>query len=349
MLCSIAMSTYNGSEFLARQLDSILSQTRPVDEIVISDDASADRTLEIIDRCRSAHPEIRWKVLASQHNQGFRMSFRRAIMHCTGDLIFLCDQDDVWLPGKIEKVERVFSQNPQILSLITDFKTIGAQDQLLNPDAGGENLWVADRVFSSPDPIVKLSLREMLGRNQGQGCAMAIRRSLAEEYIALDKVWTHDWILNLIAAMHGGLYFCKEQLLHYRLHGSNLIGMAQGEHARRSVSFSRKLYEFALSVRYTLLEGSGAACRESLLSVTMDKYDFVFDKVSCGGEEAAQLAAWQAFQRRRLSPIENRRLVSYLLFWLGNQQFFRELAYFSTYEQFINRLMMDLCAIIKRG
>lgn len=228
MFCSVAMSTYNGERFLAEQLSSICAQTRPVDEIVVSDDGSSDGTLRILDDFRLAHPQIRWKILPSAENHGFRESFLRALKACGGDLIFLCDQDDRWAPGKVETMLRHFEANPAMLSLISDFKTIDADGNLLNPNAPTENLWVSDRVLRAPASPTQITLSEMLGRNQGQGCAMAVRRELAQEYIRLNQLWTHDWILNLLAALHGGLYYCREPLLFYRLHGSNVIGMAQG-------------------------------------------------------------------------------------------------------------------------
>ncbi len=71
MFCSVAMSTYNGERFLAEQLSSICAQTRPVDEIVVSDDGSSDGTLRILDDFRLAHPQIHWKILPSAENHGF--------------------------------------------------------------------------------------------------------------------------------------------------------------------------------------------------------------------------------------------------------------------------------------
>ena len=104
-----------------------------------------------------AHPQIRWKILPSAENHGFRASFLRAIQACSGEILFLCDQDDRWAPGKVETMLRYFEANPAMLSLISDFKTIDANGNLLNPSAP-----------------VQISLSEMLGRNQGQGCAMAV-------------------------------------------------------------------------------------------------------------------------------------------------------------------------------
>ena len=150
MFCSVAMSTYNGERFLAEQLSSICAQTRPVDEIVVSDDGSSDGTLRILDDFRLAHPQIHWKILPSAENHGFRESFLRALKACGGDLIFLCDQDDRWAPDKVETMLRPFEANPAMLSLISDFKTIDANGNLLNPNAPTENLWVSDRVLRAP-------------------------------------------------------------------------------------------------------------------------------------------------------------------------------------------------------
>lgn len=346
MFCSVAMSTYNGERFLAEQLASICAQTHPVDEIVVSDDGSADGTLRILEEFRLAHPEIRWNVLTSAQNHGFRASFLRAIRACSGELIFLCDQDDIWAPEKVETMLRYFEANPAMLSLISDFKTIDAEGRPLNPAALTENLWVSDRVLRASMPA-QISLSEMLGRNQGQGCAMAVRRELAQEYIRLDQLWTHDWILNLLAALHGGLYYCREQLISYRLHGSNVIGMAQGEHAQRRIPFARRPYELALAFKYSFLEGDPAGSRKELISIPLGTYESVFVKTDCAQKEQAQRDTWKALQAKRLRLIEQRRPLAYLAFFLTHRQFFKDIAYFSTFEQFAIRLMIDLCAMRK--
>lgn len=147
--------------------------------------------------------------------------------------------------------------------------------------------------------------------------------------------------------MQGGLYYCSEQLIGYRLHDRNVIGMPQGEHVQRHVSFFRRLYLWALAFKYSFLEENGEACRAGLMSVTMDKYEFVFDHAACGAEELAQREAWKAFQSRRLQLIEKKRLLTYLIFFLKNHRLFAENAYFATDEQVAIRVMLDLCAMLK--
>jgi len=242
---------------------------------------------------------------------------------------------------------RHFEANPAMLSLISDFKTIDADGNLLNPNAPTENLWVSDRVLRAPASPTQITLSEMLGRNQGQGCAMAVRRELVQEYIRLNQLWTHDWILNLLAALHGGLYYCREPLLFYRLHGSNVIGMAQGEHAQRHIPCIRKPYALALAFKYSFLEGNPAASRRELISIPLATYESVFEKTACKETERRQRDIWKALQTKRLRLIEQRRPLSYLAFFLTHRAFFKDIAYFSTFEQFAIRLMIDLCAMRK--
>ena len=123
--------------------------------------------------------------------------------------------------------------------------------------------------------------------------------------------------------------------------------MAQGEHAQRRIGPRRKVYEFLLAFKYSLLQGDGDMCRKNLLNVSMDKYDFVFAHVACCEDERENLEAFKRLHEKRLSLIGRKKLFSYLLFWLGNRRFFEENADFATFEQFAIRLMMDLCAMVK--
>lgn len=348
MICSIAMSTYNGAKFLPEQLNSIMNQTRPIDEIVINDDASTDQTLEIIAQYQAAHPEIHWKVLTSETNQGWRLGFRRAASYCNGDLIFFCDQDDIWVPNKISRIEQIFNEHPQILTLISDYKTIGADGHFLNPNSQNENISVSNRVMSHPDQIVKILLRELLSHAQGQGCTMAIRRCIIDQYLSSNLVWAHDNLVSTIAAIQGGLYFCKDQLIYYRLHGSNTIGVPYGKNALRQISILQKIYTFALLVKYILIKGNSKEYRKEILSYDVNGRKPLFDLVTPPHTEKLEYEAWQHFMMQRIQLIKDRKLFRFLLFFFCNTQSYKELATFSTFEQYISRFMMDLCAIIKR-
>src|SRR5687767_13263616 len=101
-LVSIALATFNGQRFLAEQLDSLLRQTYSNLEIIISDDGSTDATVNIVASYAAAYPHI--FVYRNTGEKGVASNFQHAIRQCKGDLIAFCDQDDIWLPGKIEKL-----------------------------------------------------------------------------------------------------------------------------------------------------------------------------------------------------------------------------------------------------
>ncbi len=100
---SIAMCTYNGQRFLAQQLQSFLDQTVQPDELVVCDDVSSDDSVAVVEAFAARAP-FAVRVFRNPQNLGYIRNFEQAIAQCTGDLVFLCDQDDVWDPHKIEKL-----------------------------------------------------------------------------------------------------------------------------------------------------------------------------------------------------------------------------------------------------
>lgn len=103
MKVSVVMATYNGAEYVREQLLSFARQTRLPDELVVSDDGSTDRTLAIVEEFVSS-VDFEVKILRNEKNLGYGRNFFQALSHCSGDWVFLSDQDDVWLPGKIATV-----------------------------------------------------------------------------------------------------------------------------------------------------------------------------------------------------------------------------------------------------
>ena len=111
MTTSVALCTYNGAQHIRKQVESIISQTVPVDEIVICDDRSSDNTLHIIEQIQQqTHTNI--LVYRNETNLGVCANFQKAVNLCTGDIIFLSDQDDVWVPEKVKTIIDWFYLNP---------------------------------------------------------------------------------------------------------------------------------------------------------------------------------------------------------------------------------------------
>ena len=104
-MISVCIATYNGEKYLAEQLDSILLQVSEEDELIISDDGSTDHTLEILRTYAANYPQIQ---LLQGPGQGVIANFAFALTHTKGEVIFLADQDDVWLPNKSNNSDRIF-------------------------------------------------------------------------------------------------------------------------------------------------------------------------------------------------------------------------------------------------
>ena len=98
---SVVMCTYNGAKYLREQLDSIISQTYPIYELIVQDDCSTDETVAIIKEYMETYSFI--KLYVNEHNLGFNQNFKSATMKATGDYVAISDQDDVWFPEKLEK------------------------------------------------------------------------------------------------------------------------------------------------------------------------------------------------------------------------------------------------------
>jgi glycosyltransferase involved in cell wall biosynthesis len=249
MKISIALCTFNGERFLKEQLSSIAGQTRPPDEIVICDDRSDDRTWDII---QSYHSDIPFSVKCSINEKrlGSTKNFEKAVSLCTGDLIALCDQDDVWMPHKIEAVERRFLDSPGIEAVFSDGNVV---DEKLSPL--GYTLW-HNAGFSKKERKRMMdgrSLEVLLKHVTVTGATLVFRRSLAGYLLPIPPSWVHDAWIGLLAATGKGLGIVSEPLILYRQHGKNQIGARSRGYTERfieSLSINRTDYYSGEIARY---------------------------------------------------------------------------------------------------
>lgn len=218
MNLSIALATYNGAVYLKQQLDSLAAQTRMPDELVISDDRSTDRTLEVIEEfAATAGFPVRLSV--NESNLGTAKNFEKAISLCRGDVILLSDQDDVWHSDKLESIERIFEAKPQ-LSLV--FSNAELVDETLRPF--DETLFDWLHFDGQKQRLVKSgrALDVQLRENLVCGCTVAFRANLKELVLPIpaEGPLVHDgWIVLLIAAA-GEIDFINRPLLKYRQHSA---------------------------------------------------------------------------------------------------------------------------------
>jgi glycosyltransferase involved in cell wall biosynthesis len=219
---SIAMCTWNGEAFLREQLASFSAQTRLPDELVVCDDNSSDDTARIVSDFAATAP-FPVHLHVNEQNLGSTKNFERAIGLCRGDIIALADQDDVWLPEKLRRLEDCFESEPGVGLVFTDAEVV---DEELRPL--GYRLWQSVGFDDAARRLVRGGrvLDVLLPGWTVTGATMAFRagfRDLVLE-IPTDLALIHDgWIALLIASV-AGVSFIDEPLIKYRQHARQQIG-----------------------------------------------------------------------------------------------------------------------------
>lgn len=235
MKISIALCTYNGASFIQEQLESILNQKILPDELIICDDGSKDATPQIVEAFSKRAP-FPVRFYQNEINLNINKNFEKALGLCSGDLIFLCDQDDVWLPVKIEFVTNWMEEHPGIEAVFTDAILT---DQYLNPLA--ESLWkrIHFKPFSSHYWQDGSAFNMLVDKNFVTGATMCIRRSLYKKAIPFpetDLYLLHDRWLAFIATRDQTLNFLDYMPMYYRQHAQQTAGTAPSDKIPRSLS-----------------------------------------------------------------------------------------------------------------
>jgi glycosyltransferase involved in cell wall biosynthesis len=220
---SVAMCTFNGAEYIGMQLRSILHQTYPVCQIVICDDGSDDRTIDIVHRTLQ-NAAMSFIVIENPSRLGTSANFEQAIGLCTGDLIALADQDDLWFPNKIEVITSAFRDKPYIGGIFTDAVIIDEASQSLKI-----TLWKRYRITKS----IRHQLRSgdfvsvLLKRPVITGATLVFRASLIPQLLPVPTPWLHDAWLAWKISLHSHLSPLEshEQMMAYRCHRSQQIGL----------------------------------------------------------------------------------------------------------------------------
>jgi glycosyltransferase involved in cell wall biosynthesis len=272
MKVSIALCTFNGEQYISDQLNSILNQSYPADEIIVCDDGSTDGTIRILEVFNSKFPR-KIAIYRNSVNKGTIRNFERAISLSTGELIFLSDQDDIWYPDKIKKMVSFFSEKSSTLLLFSNGDLI---DQ--NGVATGSTLWDA---WDFTEEIRenwrnnKLAFYDLLKiHNKVTGATIAFKRKLKKQIlpIRVPANYWHDQWLALHAAALNGLSFIEEPLIQYRMHPNQQIGLPESSLPLTNLS----TFSEAVSVEEfnSLIEKRYAKLfkKETRLSVLRKKY-----------------------------------------------------------------------------
>lgn len=205
MNVSIAMATYNGAKYVRQQLLSIAQQSFLPSELVVSDDGSSDETLEVVREFARSAPFV-VKILRNPTNIGYTQNFGIALSHCTGGIVFLSDQDDCWLPNKIEVMLGYFAVESRIDLLIHDLEYCKE-----------------DLTPTGQTKIQRLQGVVEVNRNYVVGMATAMRTGFLKHCLPIPNVpgMAHDVWLHTCASALGRKRVIPEVLALYRRHSSN--------------------------------------------------------------------------------------------------------------------------------
>ena len=233
---SVAMATYNGEKFIREQLESILNQTVLPDEIVVSDDGSKDRTVEIVQEIAGLCNSIHICVYTGNQRHGFAQNFEYAVKRCTGDLVFLCDQDDVWLPEKVAKMASVFAEHNNASCVFHNASSIDADG---NPLPTLFNPFIQELAEKHrEESCIRVQSEQCCERAASaplvHGMVMCVSKDLLETSFPFPSS-QHDGWLFFCAVVQDKCFFLNEILTLRRCHGENTTGVGKQGFGRNRI------------------------------------------------------------------------------------------------------------------
>lgn len=238
---SVAMTTYNGSKYIIKQLDSLKNQSRKIDELVICDDCSTDNTVELVNDYIKSNNLEGWNIYSNENNLEFINNFKQAIKKTTGDIIFLCDQDDEWCVNKISTMTDIIEKNNQVKLLSCSLTFIDENCKPYTPS----NIpsWYQKMISTSPEEITPIDFINICNANFAPGCTMCFTREICDKYCNMDYEYElpHDWLIALIASVDNGYYHLNTSLINYRIHISNAIGVSKAKNSQNNKQQIKRL------------------------------------------------------------------------------------------------------------
>lgn len=214
-MIDILMATYNGEKYIGEQLDSILNQTYQDFRILIRDDGSTDNTLSIIKRYIESFPTKLSLIIDDKICRSAAKNFFQLVKYAESEFVMFSDQDDVWLPDKIEIMLKCICKDEFKNTPVCGFTNYSLID-------GNSN----DILYNREILKSQYELKKLLSNNCALGCTMLLNDKL----IDLLKKWTytertmHDWAAMLIAACCGKIIYLPERTICYRQHNNNVLG-----------------------------------------------------------------------------------------------------------------------------
>lgn len=310
-MISVAMCTYNGETYLSEQLSSIAGQTVPVDELIICDDRSKDNTVEIL-KSFAANSSFPVYIHVNEENLGSTRNFEKCLSLCSGDIIFLCDQDDKWREDKVEKQVAYLNANPDKDAVFSDALMINDDSvptgqtiwEEIEFDRTGQNKWKEGK----PHEI-------LFNGFVVTGATLAIRKSCLERLMPFpthvpDLI--HDAWIAMVLSLENKIDFIADTLISYRIHSSQQVGFgSKVEKVHLKDRFSRDRSEKLVPLEekanklhelYLLLRAIPFVPREKLIKLYLSQKHFY------------RRASLPENRYRRFTPILNQVIRGYYRF-----------------------------------
>jgi len=221
---AVVVATYNGATYLRQQLESIVQQSYKPSQIIIVDDDSLDDTLQVANNFAAHHPEV--MVVQNETRLGYIKNFEKGMLIATASYVALSDQDDIWMPHKLETL--LANIGDQMLAY-SDSELIDANGQLLNQKMSSIKNQLA---YHTP-------IMYAIGA-WAPGHAMLFKKELVDKAAPFPALVTHDFWLGFVATCYSRVVYVNEPLVHYRQHTQNAIGADTTKNKTASLTMAQK-------------------------------------------------------------------------------------------------------------
>ncbi len=312
-MISVILATYNGEKYIKEQLESIIKQSINPDEIVIVDDCSKDLTKNIIKQI-SVETKIPIYFHENEKNQGSNKTFERALQLSKGEIIFFADQDDYWLPNKIEVFINAFNQNKKAMLVFSNGLLVNESLESLET-TNWEKYKIDNNVLNrlkKEKAFITLS-----DKNYITGASMAIKRAVMGIALPFPEALWHDHWLAIVSSLTGNIVSISDNLFYYRQHNEQQVGIKSK--VKRNRFSSKYLKEFFKQERRIIRVIEKVSWYELLKSnlskknLETMKYRALLD--SFGKFQTKRLAAYKVNRPRRFTLLAKMLLNKQYLTW----------------------------------
>lgn len=304
MKTSVALCTFNGEKFLHEQLDSILNQSVPVDEIIICDDKSTDGTHDIINQYYIEYPNL-IKFYINEINLRSVKNFEKAISLCTGDIIFLSDQDDSWLPEKVADMICYFELNPNINVVATNGFCMDEHSEIIDKFT----VWDIPQLFI--DNNVRFDYYTSISYffNIATGATMALKKSFIKECLPFPIIpnFHHDEWLARVSSSKNQFAFLTKKYIKYRIHDAQQVGgiiYKLNNHNKKELLNLLDLYNYELKFHQFKLKIK-RLCTTYYLKKNLDNFDKNYTFHDGSLDELKKIVDNYKFEMRKKYPIRS--------------------------------------------